>query len=562
MSQRATERRRFGMHQNLLYDVITKQAGSLQKAILEGVMNSVDAQSTEVRIDLSDRQVMLQDNGHGFRSKEEIEVVFEVFGAPQEAEKTFSRFHMGRGQLFSFGVNTWHTQGFVMEVDVKNKGLDYELSENNPFQEGCKVEIALYDPLLPSQLDAIQRDLKTWVSWLDIPVYLNGRKISTPPTDHAWDLENDDAYMKFSDRGSLDVYNQGVLVCKYPAYTFGTGGVVVSKHRLDVNFARNDIQSTCSIWRRIGKILRQHTQQEVLKKPKTTDAERQHVAENVKSGALLLEDAYGLKILTDVEGRQHTLESLYKNPRSHMSVAPRGHRVSASAHQQRLAFVLAQETLDRFDVDSLAEFVEILKRRAQEAIERHPRMHWKWTGFLQYLERLTLVDMATFQNVIGENFETLPEKALNVYQKRGLLIAQSAMPILANHCQQHQRHLHAGKSDIAHAWTDGTRNIWINIEQLRLLQQGYAGCARIAGLLLHEFLHEGPDTGTHEHDTEFYQRFHDMVLDSNILGQAADRMMNEMAREMRKSDRKVGQKAAFFEDVSAQLAARATLPKG
>ena len=51
--QLVSERRRFGMHQNLLYDVILRQAGTLQKAVLEGVMNGVDARATRIDIQIT-----------------------------------------------------------------------------------------------------------------------------------------------------------------------------------------------------------------------------------------------------------------------------------------------------------------------------------------------------------------------------------------------------------------------------------------------------------------------------------------------------------------------------
>jgi len=38
------EQRKFQMHEKLLLDVIKRQAGTLQKAVLEGVMNSEDLQ--------------------------------------------------------------------------------------------------------------------------------------------------------------------------------------------------------------------------------------------------------------------------------------------------------------------------------------------------------------------------------------------------------------------------------------------------------------------------------------------------------------------------------------
>lgn len=77
-----TEARRFVMHPNLLYDVILRQAGSLEKAILEGVMNAIDAGASRCVVRLEARKVVIEDDGRGFRSRSEIEAFFETFDTP------------------------------------------------------------------------------------------------------------------------------------------------------------------------------------------------------------------------------------------------------------------------------------------------------------------------------------------------------------------------------------------------------------------------------------------------------------------------------------------------
>ena len=52
-----TESRTFKMHDKLLLDVIRKQAGSIQKAVLEGVMNSIEAGATRVEVSVEPAQI-------------------------------------------------------------------------------------------------------------------------------------------------------------------------------------------------------------------------------------------------------------------------------------------------------------------------------------------------------------------------------------------------------------------------------------------------------------------------------------------------------------------------
>ena len=109
------ERRNLKMHKNLLMKVIKDQAGTLEKGILEGAMNLIEAGATRGDIDflVEDNKVILniKDNGRGICTKEELIENFEVFGTPHKdsENKIWAKFRMGRGQLFAFGKNTWRT---------------------------------------------------------------------------------------------------------------------------------------------------------------------------------------------------------------------------------------------------------------------------------------------------------------------------------------------------------------------------------------------------------------------------------------------------------------------
>lgn len=241
------EKRRFNMHQNLLYDVIMRQAGTLQKAILEGVMNAIDAGATRCDISLSTTKLTIEDDGHGFQSRREIEDFFETFGTPhKEGDATYGRFRMGRGQMMAFGVNTWRSRTFEMIVDIKNDGLDYNLMEHQEDQNGTKIIVDLYNPIMPSDLERTFSEIRSYVAWAQIPVFLNGEQISQSPETGKWTHEDENAYYALSsERNQLAIYNLGVLVSHTYSGRYGMGGTVVSKKQMEVNFARNDVQSTC-----------------------------------------------------------------------------------------------------------------------------------------------------------------------------------------------------------------------------------------------------------------------------------------------------------------------------
>jgi len=90
-----------------------------------------------------------------------------------------------------------------------------------------------------------------------VPVTLNGTVISRDPAKQKWDHETEDAYFRIKMGGSVHVYNLGVFVREFAGYHFGCGGEVVAKKQLKVNFARNDVQDDCPVWRRVKEVLNQ-----------------------------------------------------------------------------------------------------------------------------------------------------------------------------------------------------------------------------------------------------------------------------------------------------------------
>jgi len=101
-----------------MLDVIKRQAGSLLKAVLEGVMNAIDAGATKCEIPTSSTKVIIRDNGCGFQTAEQVKEWFGKWGAVHVATeaKQFGQFRMGRGQMFAYGRNVWHSNQFVSHL--------------------------------------------------------------------------------------------------------------------------------------------------------------------------------------------------------------------------------------------------------------------------------------------------------------------------------------------------------------------------------------------------------------------------------------------------------------
>lgn len=226
------KRRNLKAHNKLLLDVIKRQAGTLEKAILEATMNAIEAGSDVVRISLEadgiehdkpGAKLIIEDEGKGFRSAEEVETWFETFGTPHEESenKKWAQFRMGRGQLFSYGRNLWRTGEFQMLVDVDGMGLEYELDTDcDPFP-GCRIEIDLYRNPIGSysynSMDTLKSAIKRQIEFMEGEIYFNGELLNTPASELNWDIEDDDAYYMFGKGRDLAWYNMGAFVMTHSA---------------------------------------------------------------------------------------------------------------------------------------------------------------------------------------------------------------------------------------------------------------------------------------------------------------------------------------------------------
>ena len=151
----------FKIDKNILYSIISKQAGTIQKAFLELTMNSIDAGASEIRMEFDGENFSFSDNGKGFESEEEIHKFFGTFGTPhQEGDATYGKFRMGRGQIMAFSHNVWKSNTFYMDVDIKNRGINYIFESNQEKIEGCLITGELYTKLEELKLKEFESEFE------------------------------------------------------------------------------------------------------------------------------------------------------------------------------------------------------------------------------------------------------------------------------------------------------------------------------------------------------------------------------------------------------------------
>lgn len=508
------EVRSFKMHDKLLVDVITRQAGSIEKAVAEAVMNSIDAKATKIELTVTQTAIRIVDNGKGFRSKDEITSWFEVFGAPhsEEEAKTYGTFRMGRGQGFAFGRNTWRSGTFEMKVDIRGQGLNYDLVTDLAKVDGCDVTIDLYTPLECYQTRWVEDEVKKMVRYVDVPVLVNGVQVSVDPASRKWDYETDDAWVEVTDSRTMRVYNLGVYIKDHGTGEFGAGGTVVSKKAFKMNFARNDIINDCEIWKRV----KNHVHKQVdggAKTKKLTEAMRIRLVSRFRDGDLTNLEASEAPIFKDAVGRWWSIAKLAKA----------GHRFSnkmtlGDCSQDRRADKLMQLgaalVLDanwakfQFECETVESLMKLMKK--VHDVDRDAWDRWSWTAY-------------EFKTVVGDisnTYDLVDRKEWTGVEAAVLTAAESGTEELLRGFsdrrreQPERRSLTMGQSGVAEGWTDGETYIAIDREWLKKVGTDLSGWIRIGQLLCHEYCHDEASGSGHVHDHDFYEMHHNVLSKS------------------------------------------------
>lgn len=547
-----TETRRFKAHDNLLISVMREQAGSIEKAVLEGVMNSIDAGSSRCDVVIQPYSLSITDDGRGITERREIEAFFETFGTPHvEGDAKFGKFRMGRGQIFNFGRNTWRTGEFRMFVDLDTKGLDYDLTSGLDAVSGCAIDVQLYEGLGPREIAGIRAEVGKMLKYVDEAVTVNGVQVNTPPEPSRFPLSNDDAYIRLTDGNSLDVYNRGVFVKSYPKYVFGCAGVLVSKVALPVNFARNDVLKSSPVWKRIQSVIDQRAVERVKTKFKLSEGERANVIARIVAGDMQPREAYKMQLFVDTTGKAWSAQSIKKRQFPQFSASFAGDPVADKLTASGQCLVFDSEVLALFECGP----EEVFTRYDFFGYYGEPP---RAVGYAEAKAGLTGEVMA-----VAPHLWTPREREwLAVLEKMGYYLAPS---------YKERRKLRIGTSDTAEAWTDGRSHVTFAREFLsrfRLTKYDAANAPdlfKVALRLAGMYCHRGDSQKGHTDD--YYRDFYDKAEQvaeavkfvSSMLAPAAYKKLQErMKREVAAVRKAAGVAAEQESDVDVEREAEET----
>jgi len=523
MSEQVVQNRSLTMHENLLYDVITRQAGTPEKAVLEAVMNSSEAGATSVYIkaDIDNDNnfiINIKDNGKGIISEKELTEYFETFGTPHSdnENKVWAEFRMGRGQMFAFGDNYWRTGPFSMHVDIKNLGLKYILTGNLPVFDGCEITIKFYkNPIrsyLYPSLDAFKNSIKKLIEFISVPVYFNGEQISFNPKNLKWDMEDKYAYYSFMKEGEgIKIFNMGAYVKTLCSYNYGTSGIIVSKNKLKMNFARNDIISDCIEFQEICNVINSRRKETLLhpNKKNISADERKSLLRSLKHGDINLAEVFSKKIIKTCQNKYVSLKNIFENY-GKWTFAPDNNITADKIQEQGVALCLSDSNLEFLGYGQSNKdlfFEWLLNEQMDSYLIRKSE---------NILDRLS-EQYIPFYKENGYNIclsESYKQDCFIVSLDNMTTVEKRIVTILNNCLSLNNRVICIGESDVANAWTDGHSFIALNREFLKSLHiMNPSGAYTLLSVICHELAHDEETNNTHVHGEYFYENYYNLTMD-------------------------------------------------
>lgn len=476
--------------QEALKHIILRQAGSLKKAFMEAIQNSLDANAKEIRITTVPQinyrddsaeieEIRIVDDGEGLESLDDN---FSIFAISQKDESQRGEFGIGRGQIFAKGSTLWRTKQYVISVDVmhniENKQkIGFAYKEIEECFEGTDIQVDLYRPevIRLKPIDLILITNKTKLYW-------NGELIDFKLKKKFSDSDYEMFHVRNGDIGG--VFLKDIPVCNFSGIGLPNKlpfAINIISNKAKVNFARNEFMASDSdtdeLLDKIKISLLTEVVKRVKNKKKTHDYEKELILKNI----LLLSEKELIEIeqtpfLRTTNGQSFSLFDLT------------GSVVAETTGSAKLDDVLVQKGFRMVD--------------------------WSTLHALQRLDTRNDLDVIFYddnesKSLAKENYNPEERTKNNPTTKRELelcLIAHIVMKYVKKHeWRSHNRQIFMGKGD-ANAWTDGDTYIVLNQRYLRYNK--YQLLFMVPRVVVHEMCHRSLED---YHDDDFYLRFHNLL---------------------------------------------------
>tara|TARA_B100000508_G_scaffold139407_1_gene137412 strand:- start:77454 stop:79223 length:1770 start_codon:yes stop_codon:yes gene_type:complete len=538
MNQVSTTQETFTVDKAIIKSLIFQQAGSVERSILEVVMNELDAKASGVNIDIGDdmKSLCVYGDGVGFTSREDITKLFGRFGFNHTTDeelarnRRYGRYGLGRAQVLAFGACKWITNNFTIEVDLHSDqegDLPYEVTEFEADQfRGTRVEVDLKEPMSLWARNNLERELKTMLKYTPQKVFLNGKQINQDPNEVKWTAKNKKIAFKISPSQStngLTIYNDGVFVRTYPHSQFGVSGELTSRNTtFEVNMARNDVtQSICPLWASLKEFLKPHRERKTRKS--LTDNDRVFQLNAFISGEMALEEIRTKRLVKDITGKNSSLAMMMTHAGNVFTVAPsKNSTLGETVHNSRAAFVVTPDWLGNMGFDSLEELFAAIELAATTELteitktRHYGRDKYELDNLIREIKSRKVIEFDDITEGMDDSHVIIPDDKLTKLQKlklKGIERMNQEIKYLLFPHENKKRSIVIGESETAQGWTDSLT--YIAIER-SLVDDAYSGGVKalthIANIIIHEYCHDESSIGDHNHDGYFYQRYHDATM--------------------------------------------------
>lgn len=537
----------FELDPAVIHSIIHHQAGSIGKALIELIMNSVDAGATFVRLAIDKSGFECSDDGQGFASHSDVIRYFGRFGTPHvEGDAKYGRFRLGRGQIMAHAATIWRSNSWQMSVDTLSMGYSYDLEELKAPEPGCNISGQWYEVLEYTDLMICLQEVRDLVRYTPIAVSLNGSPITKDPSKEHWDYQDENAYYRVKPDGPVGIYNQGVLVRNDSSHMWGCGGLVVTKKPIGLNVSRTEIlRKTCPAWKAIAaqlKVMADELNGRIGDHRKT-EARREQSAR-----ALLGGDTDSLRIFGEEEvitllpGKKHvTFAEFIRRSFSHEKTyavveraqdVPKGEAIA----REGIALLVHPSTMYRFGCYSAGELRDDLDRiiktltglldelpNQSGCVEPGSPARFAWyirEGAPTLLDYYTIRDSFKIQVGVVSAEKALTKPQYRAWSPMRLALERYAAVITGGRVYGNYQvrrgkrfKILLGESNSMRAWTDGEKYIAFNIDLAKKLASEPLKTAHLLfSLLEHEVAHEG-DSMDAGHDGQFFSRFHDINIE-------------------------------------------------
>lgn len=294
---------KFEMDDNLLKNVIFKQAGTLEKAILECFQNSIDAGCTEIKININCESFLFHDNGIGMNSNV-IDSNFKVFGNSSKKgnSEKIGKFGIGRGQLFAFGSTVWKTNDFSLFINAK-KRLSFVKRKLKQKVKGTKISCMLYEKLDSYQVERLISNIKNMIIPDTFKLFINDKEI----VNSFVLIDKNDFFELFDNDYEATVFAQNLRVkTLYSTYNYRINCL----NQMNLNFARNEFIENDDMTIKLNEFIKDTETNFTIERKKFDSYDALKILKKVSRNEIDVKKVMDKKIIELINGKFISLNEL------------------------------------------------------------------------------------------------------------------------------------------------------------------------------------------------------------------------------------------------------------